>query len=303
MTKIKIIITVTIVLILGTIAILSLKERKKVKPVPSAGNPFVERIEKDIDSLENIPVNVFCIAYFHEVEFRIKDFYKNKRLGKTDMENDQLKDILSTNLFSVYSEKFVNQSFAVFNGTAWKEADLALIEKEYNLVLSNPLLQSNSDVANHLNTINLIIKKYTEIDNFINNCRIYAYTDYSLASKFPINLIQAKIDQAKAYKNSGLGNVYVNKCLRLHSRINEVPKMLYKAQIRYLDTKITEWQGFYTNFNSQSDYANNLYKPLKSELDQLDGTIYNVSNTDSDYNILLAKLDTDSKKAYNYFNK
>jgi len=97
-----------------------------------------------------------------------------------------------------------------------------------------------------------------------------------------------------------LENELVNNCTKLHNGLKEIPQYLFSAQVDYLEHKINNWSGLYSNYNSQSDYSNNLYKPLKAEIEALDNDIYNVSNFDSEYNRLLQKWSDDNTKAYKH---
>ena len=100
------------------------------------------------------------------------------------------------------------------------------------------------------------------------------------------------------FGSNQLENEFVNNCARLHNGLKEIPQSLFSAQVKYLDSKINSWSGLYSNYNSQSDYSNNLYKPLKFEIEALDNDIYNVSNFDSEYERLLQKWSADNTKAF-----
>ena len=55
------------------------------------------------------------------------------------------------------------------------------------------------------------------------------------------------------------------------------------------------------NYNSHKDYSQNLYNPLRNEINDIDNysNIYNVPNFASEYNNLLQIWSNDNKKAYN----
>lgn len=80
----------------------------------------------------------------------------------------------------------------------------------------------------------------------------------------------------------------------------KVPRVLFEKHVYYLDRKIDNWSGMYPNYNSQNDYFNNLYTPIKNEIEALDDVVYNVSNLDNEYNKLLIKWIADNANAYSY---
>jgi hypothetical protein len=148
--------------------------------------------------------------------------------------------------------------------------------------------------------IQTIFDKYDEIVALISSCKGFAFSGTALSNRFPIADVQSKIARAADYRKNNLENGYVNNCIRLHDGLREIPQALFRAHVHYLDNKIDEWSEMYSNYNSHSDYVNNLNRPLKTEIDTLDNDIYNVSNFDSEYKRLSGKWSADNTKAYNY---
>jgi hypothetical protein len=111
------------------------------------------------------------------------------------------------------------------------------------------------------------------------------------------------ISQSKDYLNNNLENTYVNKCSRLRDSLQAIPQELFEVHIRYLDNKISEWSNMYPNYNSYSDYVNNLYNSLKGEVDAMNNSIYNVPTFSYEHNRLLRRCSDDNANAAAYFGK
>ena len=276
-----------------------------VAPTPPTTNRFIERIEKEIAALGNSPDGIFCQALYKEIAYLIDDYakpvpptYPYGRLGENQSENDQWKAILSKNLYSAYADKFIRQAFYVFSNSDWKTADLTFIRSEYQTLQKSNLLEKNSPVDQKFTEIKNILSKYDEIVKFIADCKKYAYTVYDMSSRFPTQEARDRISRAAAYRNSHLANEYVDNCKRLHDGLSETPQVMFKAHVKYLENKIKKWSGLYSNFNSQGEYEDILYKPLKSEISTLNNSMYNASNLNSEQNRLTRSLDADRTNAF-----
>lgn len=307
MKSIKIILIVIVISAIAFFIIRSLVLIDRTGSISLAKNQFTERIRNEIDSIRRFSENRFCKDAYGNVNYLINDYYKPNppkypygRLGNTQSENDQWRTNLESNLYSTYAEKFINQSFYVFKSSEWKLEDLKFIRNEYQSLQKSSLLMKGSPVDKKFTEIQTILIKYDEIASFISICISFSYKSSNLSDHFPIEVVKVKISQAKGYLNNHLENEYVNRCKRLQDGLKDIPQALFKAHVRYLDDKISQWSGLYSNYNSQSDYANNLYKPLKSEIETLDNEIYHVSNFDSEYQKLSNKWSTDNTKAYNH---
>jgi hypothetical protein len=307
MKALKISLAITVVAAIVFFIIRSSVITSKAKQISSPKSQFTELIEKEIVALGNSPDNKFCKDKYNEVKYLIDDYYKPHppqypygRFGKSQAENDQWKENLTKNLYSIYAEKFISQAFFVFRGSEWRIDALKFIRNEYQILRRSDLLEKGGPVDEKFAEIQTILNKYNEIDGFISGCNGFSYSASSLSDRFPLSDVQGKISQAATYRNNQMGNTYVNNCRRLQDGLKEIPEVLFKAHVRYLDNKINQWSGLYSNYNSQSDYANNLYKPLKSEIDALDSETYNVTNFDSEYERLSYKWSADNIKAFNF---
>jgi hypothetical protein len=270
-------------------------------------NTYTIEIEKKIESLKKMPNSSFCDSLNKEIKYYIDDDYSLNKLGNNQSENDQWKKNLSSNLYAAYADKFIQQAFYVFKGSEWDEQKLSFIRTEYQILqkdgIQTGMLEKNSITDNKLNEIKNILLKYTEIRDFINSCKGFTFPNpTSLGTQFPISTIQANIIRSEEYLKNNLGNEYVGNCIRLKTDLSEVPKFLFKAHVKYLDNKITFWEGKYVDYFSQRDYYDNLYEPLEKELNKLDNNIYNVNNFDAENQKLKEKLDSASNRAYAHFN-
>jgi len=300
---IKISLVIAVISLIAFFVVNSLVPSQNPPPPPPPKNQFTEMIEKQINDISKLPVNKFCKNKYDEVKFYIEDFYNKKRLGNNQPENNQWKERLSKNLYSVYADKFVKQTYNVFNNSAWNPKDLEFIKSECQLLRASQFLQRGNLVDNSFSRIQRILSKYDEINNFIASCKRFSYSDDSLTSTYPISNANLKIARVTSYKNNNLENSFVNNCVRLHSQLNETTKFLFNAHIRYLDKKIEKWSGMYSEYNSHGEYASELYFKIKSEINGLDNDNYHVFTFDSEYNRLIDKLNLDNSNAKAFFSK
>jgi len=270
-------------------------------------NQFTEHIEKDINALGKFPNIKFCKEENDNIKFLIDDYckphppqYPYGRLGNTQSENDQWKENLTKNLYSAYADKFISQAIFVFRGSEWRNDDLNFIRSEYQSLRNSKLLEKGSPVDKKFTEIQTVFSKYDEIAGFISTCNGFSYSAFGLSDRFPISEVQGKISRATTFQNNHLENEFVNSCKRLHDGLKEIPQTLFRAHVRYLDNKVSKWSNLYSNYKSQSDYVNNLYSPLKSEIESLDNDTYKVGNFDGEYKRVLDKWSDDNTKAYTY---
>jgi hypothetical protein len=268
--------------------------------ISSATNQFTAKIEQEIKQLSQKPDNKFCKDYYKEIAYHINDFYKQNRFGNNQSENNQEKENLENKLYAAYADKFTKQAFVVFKGSDWNSEDINFIQAEKNELKRSKMLDAGSPVDNKFAEIQMVLDKYSEIAGFISSCKNFSYSSISLSDGFPISEVNNKLSQAKNYLNKNLENSYVNQCTRLHDDLKEIPQFLFRAHVKYLDNKIDSWSNEYSKYNSQADYSDNLYKPLKEEIDALDNDIYKAANFDSEYKRLSNKLSADNQKAYYY---
>lgn len=300
MKKFKISFIVTVVAAICAGIFLWVQSVKPPKEVKTQENPFTIKIEKEITELKAKPNNKFCKDFYKEVAYHINDFYKQNRFGTNQSENDQWKENLEKTLYSAYGEKFIKQVKTVFRGSEWKPEDLKFIQAEKNELKKSKLLVTGSPVDMEFTTIQTALNKYNEIVSFISSCKGYDFSNTELTARFPIDDVQDKILRSTSLRQNQLENQFVNNCTRLHDGLKEIPQLLFRAHVKYLENKINDWSGLYANYNSQSDYSNNLYKPIKAEIEALDNKIYTVSNFDSEYKRLLDKWLEDNINAFKH---
>ncbi|MDR1581732.1 MAG: hypothetical protein LBS55_00470 [Prevotellaceae bacterium] len=269
-------------------------------PLNPDENQFIKRIEQEIEQLKQKPENRFCQDFYREIAYHIDDYYRSNRFGNNQSENNQWKDIFSKKLYSAYVEKFITQAFYVFRGAEWKQESLQFIRSEYQELRRSRLLERGSPVDRKFTEIQTVFSKYDEITGFISTCNGFSYSSENLADQFPIVNVKSKISRATTYLKNRLENEYVNHCTRLHDGLQKIPQVLFSEHVRYLDSKINQWSDLYPNYNSHSDYVNNLYKLLSKEIRVLDNDIYNVPNFDHEYQRLSNKWSADNQKAYNH---
>jgi hypothetical protein len=264
-------------------------------------------IEQKIDSLKKMPNSSFCDSFYKEIKYYIDDDYSLNRLGNNQSENDQWKKNLSSNLYAAYTDKFIQQAFYVFKGSEWDEQKLDFIRSEYQMLqkdgIQTGMLEKNSNTDGKLNEIRNILLKYSEIRDFINSCKGFNVPNPTiLETQFPISIVQANIIRSEEYLKNDLGNDYVKNCMRLKTNLSEVPQYLFKAHVKYLDDKISYWEGGYrTTGGSQPIYSQDIYLPVLEEIEQLDNNIYNIDNFSTEYNELKDKWEKEGEKAYYYF--
>ncbi len=263
-------------------------------------NPFIQKIKVEIADLKSRPDNIFSKDFYKQIAFNINQFYSQSRFDSNFSQNTHWKDILEKELHDAYIEKFIKQAKTIFNGTEWKPLDIKFIQIEKNELKKSPLLAEGSPVDNELTSIQKVLDKYNEVVSFISECKGFSYLITQLAARFPVEDVKRKISRSLSLRQTHLENAYVDNCTRLHDELKEIPKAFFKAHIAYLDNKIHNWSGMYPNYNSQSDYSNNLYRPLKAEIESLDNSIYKVSTFDDEYDRLLGQWKDDNVKAYNH---
>jgi hypothetical protein len=269
----------------------------------SAKNIFISKIEEEIQELSQMADSKFGNDLYKEINYLIGEYHKEGRLGQNPLENDQEKENLSKRLYSTYADKFINQSFYVFNRPNWEFKDLTFIRNELKELQSSLLLEENSPVNQKFTEMQRIFKQYDDVVKLISVSKNFSFYGTDLTSRFPIEEVIEKLSQVNSYQLNRLGNSYVNNCSRLHSELSEVSEILFRANTRYLDNKIDAWSGMYINYNSQRTYAENLYKQIASEIEEMDNDVYKSSNFDFEYSRLKRKWQEDAQKAYEHFNQ
>lgn len=265
-------------------------------------NPFVERINAEIETLSQKPSNVFSATEHQTIQYRIAEYHRDGHLGSNPNDNEQWKEILSKNLYSTYAPKFIAEAFHVFSGSEWNPTDLAVIRRELVSLQRSSYLEPGP-VDNSFKIILGVFNKYDEINNFIGGCNGYSYGYDNIDDVFPISEVASRITQAKTYLANELDNEYVNNCTRLREALAEINKVFFNKHLDYLEYKVRQNSGLYKRFSYQSDYSRAIYEPLKGQIEQLDNDIYNVDDNtfQASYDMLESLLEKDNSDAYNYF--
>ena len=263
-------------------------------------------IEQKIDLLKKMPNSSFCDSLHKVIKYYIDDDYSQKKLGNTQSENDQWQKNLSSNLYAAYTDKFIQQAFYVFKGSEWEVQKINFIRTEYQSLQregnQTGMLEKNSLTDQKLNEIKNIFLKYDEITGFINLCKALKFSKYDdINSQFPISTVEKYVIRSKEYLKNNLENNYVKHCERLKINLSAVPQIIFNAHVKYLDNRITFFNGYYQNYSSQKEYFDNLYTPLKNEIGKLYIGIYNENSLDTEYKKLDIKLKNEGTAAYNYF--
>lgn len=301
---VKISLAIAVIGIISFFVFQSLEGSPKIDEVAPPDNAFINKIEQEIKILSTLPENKFCNAKYNEVKFYIDDYYKSLLLGKNKYENNKWKEILSKKLYSVYSSQFIKQSYYVFNKSEWNIQSISFIRSECNKLRKSEFLEKGSPIDGSYSKIQLILSKYDEINNFINVCNGFSYSDYGLDSSFPVNNVKEKISKAAAYKKNKLFDIYVNNCSRLHAELNKIQVNLLIKHFNYLKNKFelkieNNYNKEYKQYKSFNIYRSLFNIPAMSELSLMDKKTYNVILFDSKYIELKNMIDNDYRNAYN----
>lgn len=273
-------------------------------------NQFTKRVEQEIDSLGNLPVNAFCHESYSAIKYRIDDFHRQQFFDTDVKNNDRWQEILSKNLYSAYAQKFVQQAYHVFDATAWAPDKLRFIGKEVKILKQSALLEKNSEIDNKFSEIQHILNKYYEIAGFISTCSNFKYSIYDLSAEFPD--MSNKIEKANRYLANNLDNPTVNHCTRLKDELKKIPQILLGEHYRYLYRKIKEYHKLDTNgdyhfkdtYPTQKLYVDKVYHPLEKQIYALDNDVYHVDETvfNRVYNRLYHYLEKSSDAVYQYYD-
>lgn len=299
---IKISLAVIVIIAIAFFVIRSFVKIEEVGEIQKSDNPFINKIQQEIIAIRQKPENTFCKDVYEIADYHINDNHQHNRFGKNTIENDQWKDILSKELYATYSDKFVKQSYYFFNQSAWPTSDLDFIRNECRKLQNSSLIERSSPIYKKLSEINAIVHRYDQIMGFIISCNNFSFSQTKLEVSFPIDDIQSKISVANGFKDSNLGNSYLNNCIRLHNELGKIPQVLFRAHVRYLDNLITYWSNNFTGYQTQRTYANELYNPILDRINQLDYDIYKVSEFSDEYTRLKNKWAKDAANAYAHFN-
>ena len=162
---------------------------------------------------------------------------------------------------------------------------------------------SEGTIRENLISLQQILGKYYEINNFLSRARISlpeVEDRNSLTYKFPFNDLKNKIARINSYKSNGLGNSYVNNNSELHSKLSRKKKSLIRDYLRYLQTKLDSWKGTYINYPNFNIYRDMAHTPLEREINDFkrncDQNSYNYNIPE--YTALLILLEEELNLAY-----
>lgn len=306
------------VIVVGAIAFFVWKsqdEGQELPPITQSQNQFIPQIEQKINSISSLPNNEFNKEIYQEALDLIDLFYRPNppqypygRLGKTQAQNDLMKNNLSRDLYKAYTQIFIAQTFYVFRNKEWKSDDLNFIRSEYRSLQKSPLLQRGSVEVNKLNEIQGVFNKYEEINNFLASCYSFDYPGIHksiMNDQFPLERVQKKLNEAKSYLDNNMENPYLKNNPHLRNDLNKIPELLFRKHVKYLEEKINSSLGLYTKdfAGSHSNYNLSVYTPLINELNVLTKDIYKTTDYYSEYLRLRGKLYKDASDAWEYWDK
>lgn len=303
MKAVKIGLAITVIGLITFFIVNSITPTAEPPVQPPVVNQFTKIIDDEINTLQRQTITDFkkLKTSYEDVKFDIDDYYNENRLGKNQLENNQSKERLSKNLYSIYVAKFLNQANSVFKKSEWNTQDIAFIRSESIALKNSKFLQHGNGVDIQITQIQKVLSKYDEINNFILSCKKFSYSADSFSSIFPMAVAKQKIVRAAIYKKNKLENTLLNNCTRLHSQLSQTNNILFNAHIKYLENKINTYSGTYVAYNSHGEYAKEFYLKLKNEINSLDNDIYSVSNYDNGYDKLITKLNQDNSNAKAFF--
>lgn len=281
---------------------------------PPPQNVYTAEIQRKIELLSKAPNNIFSGQEYISIEFSINDFFKNGSLGltpyqdgkiwkeKKDVNNNlQWRDILLKNLYSIYTQKFIDQSMYILNGTAWGINDLANIRNEVRKLKSSFYLVPNSVIDDSLSQIQSIILEHDTIDSFIKECYNFNAPSNDFESTFPD--VSQKIQASKSYIGQVSNHSYLKNCIRLINELNQVPKTLLDKHVSFLTDKINTYASMYDAYNTQKEYSETIYSPIKNQIDVISNDLYGVNSIDfqNNTNSLEGLLTEYNRLALNYY--
>jgi hypothetical protein len=312
MNKIKIILTVSVIATICVFIYIWFSAIILPTTPPEAKNVYTKEIQRKINLLSKAPIASFSVQEYKDIEFSINEFFKSGYLGitpyqdgkitkekKDENNNLQWRDILLKNLYSVYSQKFIDQSMYVFKGTAWVINDLAFIRSEVRKLKNSLYLIPNSAIDDSLSIIQSIISEYDTINNFLGECNNFHSTNNEFESTFPD--VSQKIQASRSFSAQVSNHTYLRNCSRLQNGLNQVPEILFDKHVNFLTDKINTYGNMYESYTSQREYSNAIYTPIRNQLDVLSNDAYGVNTFESSKNYLENLLSECNRKALSYF--
>lgn len=299
-------ITLITVVVVAIVALSIFWIFKRITPPspPLQTNIFTEEINTLIDdSLSNMPAGVFCHDLYKSIHDRTNNYYRDTMFSNNVTDNERWRDNLQEKLYETYVVKFIEQANHLFARNIWDKKDRNFIAAEGSTLAASPYLEQGSEIALRLDTIDKAIKKYNEIDNFIDDCNGFAFSDYSLNADYPS--MSDKINRAESYL-SNMGNSYVNHCTSLKDNLRGIAETLFRKHADYINNKIALHGNTYRQYSTRSEYIREVYDPLSSQIESFaSNSTYNSlssSYKDKIVNNLNETLKRLSTESLNHFN-
>ena len=301
---------IVLLVIIILIVIRSLGSIEKFKnPVSGSRNQFIQRIDREIDSLRNMPDGISCDTIYVEIGSLIKKYHNEKRFDNENaLDNDQWSRQLTESLFNAYAVKFVKQAIFMFKKTEWELRDLNNIRDKCQTLRKMEirdngktlkLIEKGSDMDKTLTKIDNICVEYNSINDFIDACnKVWSFQPTD---------INKKIQDARNYQNRRfeLKNESFVICGRLRTKLGKVPQILFERHIAFLNSEIYKSLGEYSKYTAQPLYVEQRYNVLLREINKLNDykNSYNINSNefDSKYDELKAKWNAELTKSMNYF--
>ena len=305
MKYLKIILAILAAIGIGLAVYFGYTKTTAVDDVGLPENQFTRRVNQEIIDISNKSESRFCKDAYDIVKYHIDDYASINRLGafpEDTLGNSQNQQFLFKTLFSTYAEKFIAQADHVFRGSAWPSGDLGFIKTEANRLRwigrSNAFLESDSAVAKDLDRLTRTIDSYNSQIAFINECKSFAYSNVDLKNRFPIARAESIINDSKN-RLSSLGVVKNSEAVK--TGLTGIPERVLSVHVAYLTKKLNEYKDMYMYYNTLRAYETNYYDNLKSEISQLEDSMYSGLNASSQKTKLMNSLEADHKAASSYF--
>lgn len=151
-------------------------------PPPLPSSPMVNYYKSRIDSIRDFSGSTFCVKLFADTYSHLENCRADKNLGVDNDENERTYAILRSDLCAAYSQKFLEQSKEIVNGTVWNRSDMNVIKDELDHLLGMNAFDAESAVSSGVFNIQNIVSEYFQIQNFISVCNSYYFPNTSLNS-------------------------------------------------------------------------------------------------------------------------
>lgn len=305
MKSLKIILAILAAIGIGLAVYFGYTKTTVVDEIGLPENQFTRRVNQEITDISNKSESRFCKDAYDIVKYHIDDYASINRLGATladTLGNSQNQQFLFKTLYSTYAEKFIAQADHVFKGSAWSGGDLGFIKSEAGRLRSvgkqYNCLEANGTVDKDLSRLTRTIDSYNSEIAFINECKSFAYSNVDLDKRFPISRAESIISDSKSHLSS-LGVVKNSDAVK--TGLTGIPDKVLSVHVAYLTKKLNEYKEMYMYYNTLRAYETNFYDNMKSEISQLNNSMYSGLNASSQQTKLMNSLEADHKAARSYF--